>query len=69
VILDLYLNGFRGWDLLDEIKGNFPNLPILIVTAYDTYAEDARLSKADGYIIKNLDGIKRLKRKIAHILN
>ena len=36
ILLDLYLNGFEGWDVLRDIKRNDPNLPVLIVTAYET---------------------------------
>ena len=68
ILLDLYLNGFEGWDVLHDIKKEDPNLPVLIVTAYDTYADDARLSKADGYVIKNFAALDRLKQKIAEIL-
>jgi CheY-like chemotaxis protein len=59
VLLDLYLKGFEGWDVLDDIKSKYPYLPVVIVTAYDNYAEDPRLSKADGYIVKNLDVIEK----------
>ena len=68
VLLDLYLNGFEGWDVLDEIKSKYPYLPVLIVTAYDNYGEDPRLSKADGYIVKNSDVIEKLKKKMAELL-
>ena len=35
VLLDLYLEGVKGWDLLRDIKELDPDLPVLIVTAYD----------------------------------
>ncbi len=69
VLLDLYLNGFEGWDVLRHIKSQYPRLPVLIVTAYDNYAEDPRLSQADGYIVKDFDTIGRLKKKIEELLN
>ena len=68
VLLDLYLNGFEGWDLLDAIKNKYPHLPVLIVTAYDNYAGDPRLSKADGYILKDFHVIKELRKKISDLL-
>ena len=68
VLLDLYLNGFEGWDVLHDIKSKYPHLPVLIVTAYDTYADDPRLSEADGYVVKSFDVIESLKRKIADLL-
>jgi CheY-like chemotaxis protein len=69
VLLDLYLDGFLGWDVLNDIKSKYPHLPVIIVTAYDNYTGDPRLSKADGYIIKNFDVIERLKEKVADLVN
>jgi two-component system response regulator (stage 0 sporulation protein F) len=69
VLLDLYLNGFEGWDVLHKIKSQYPHLPVLIVTAYDNYGQDPRLSQADGYIVKDFDAIGRIKEKIADLLN
>ena len=68
VILDLYLNGFEGWDLLRDMKAKCPHLPVLIVTAYDTYENDPRASQADGYVIKNFDAAEQLKQKVAKVL-
>ncbi len=68
VLLDLYLNGSKGWDVLRDIKSIDPNLPVLIVTAYDSYVNDPRLSQADGYIIKSFSAFDELKEKIAEIL-
>ena len=68
VLLDLYLNGFEGWDLLRDIKDKYPHLPVLIVTAYDSYVNDPRVSQADGFVIKNSVALNRLKQKIAEVL-
>jgi len=68
VLLDLFLNGFEGWNVLHEIKRKDPHLPVLIVTAYDTYADDPRLSQADGYIVKSFVHLNELKHKIADVL-
>ena len=68
VLLDLYLNGFEGWDVLRDIKNKYPHLPVLIVTAYDSYVDDPRVSQADGYIIKSFVALDRLKQKIAEVL-
>lgn len=68
ILLDLYLNGFEGWDVLRDIKSKYPHLPVLIVTAYDSYVDDPRLSQADGYIIKSFVALDRLKQKIAEVL-
>ena len=68
VLLDLYLNGLEGWDVLHDIKSKDPHLPVLIVTAYDTYADDPRLSQADGYMVKSFVHLDELKQKIANVL-
>ena len=68
VLLDLYLDGSKGWDILKDIKKKDPELPVLILTAYDTFEEDPRLSQADGYVIKSFVDLDKLKEKIAGVL-
>ncbi len=68
VVLDLYLNGFEGWDLLHDIKSEYPDLPVLIVTAYDSYKDDPRTSQADGYVVKCFFELDSLKQKIIDLL-
>jgi two-component system response regulator (stage 0 sporulation protein F) len=68
VLLDLYLDGFKGWDILNDIKKKEPDLPVLILTAYDSFQEDPRLSQANGYVIKSFVALDKLKLKIADIL-
>ena len=67
VILDLYLGGGDGFALFENIKRKYPNLPVIVLTAYDSYRDDPRLAEADGYVVKSiaLDG---LKQKIADAL-
>ena len=67
VLLDLYLDGPHGWDVLRDIKRQNPSLPVLIVTAYDSFVDDPRLSEADGYVIKSVD-LTELKEKVANTL-
>ncbi|MBW1741610.1 MAG: response regulator [Deltaproteobacteria bacterium] len=67
VLLDLYLDGPNGFELLCDIKRQDPHLPVLIVTAYDSFVDDPRLSQADGYVIKSIN-LDELKQKIADVL-
>ena len=69
VLLDLYLSGFEGWNVLNDIKHKDPLLPVLIVTAYDTYVDDPRVSQADGYFVKSFVHFDELNQKIADILH
>jgi two-component system response regulator GlrR len=68
VLLGLYLDGSSAFALLDNIKRQHPNLPVIIVTAHDGYREDPRLSRADGFIIKRIRFWDELKQKIAGVL-
>jgi DNA-binding response OmpR family regulator len=67
VLLDLYLNGPQGFGLLKDIKRENCNVPVIILTAYDSYSEDPRLSEADGYVLKSFD-FGGLKQKVAQVL-
>ena len=67
ILLDLYLQGFEGFDLLRDIKRQEPNLPVLILSAYDSFLDDPRLAAADGYVIKDID-TEKLREKIAEVL-
>lgn len=67
VLLDLYLDGPQGFGLLADIKARYPNVPVVVLTAYDGFRDDPRLSKADGYFVKSFD-FDSLKRAIAKIL-
>jgi DNA-binding response OmpR family regulator len=64
VVLDLYLEETDAFALFHKIKRQAPNLPVIIFTAYDSYREDPRLSRADGYVIKSMI-LDELKAKIA----
>ncbi len=66
VLLDLYLDGQDGWDVLRDIKGQHPRLPVIIVTAYDSFQDDPRLSQADGYVIKSAD-FSNLKKAVFEV--
>jgi DNA-binding response OmpR family regulator len=63
ILLDLYLKGFEGWDLLKQIRRYAPEVPVLILSAYDSFIGDPRLEEANGYVIKN-SNTDLLKQKI-----
>jgi DNA-binding response OmpR family regulator len=55
VLLDLFLDGFEGFEVCRDIQGKKPELPVVILTAYDSFGEDPRLCMADGYVVKRCD--------------
>jgi two-component system response regulator (stage 0 sporulation protein F) len=67
LLLDLYLDGPDGFELLRYVKREHPDLPVIIYTAYDTYVDDPRLSQADAYVVKSFD-FMQLKQWIADVL-
>ena len=67
IVLDLYLDGPDGPEVFHDIKRQYPRVPVIIFTAYDSYREDPRLSQADGYVIKSIV-LDELKAKIADLL-
>ena len=58
---------YNGPDLLQDIRNEFYNLPVVLCTAYDTFKEDMKSIAADFYVIKSFD-LTELKSKIAMAL-
>ena len=54
-LVDIRLPGRSGLDLLCDIRRNSPNLPVVIVTNYDTpeYVKAAMAAGAAGYLLKD----------------
>lgn len=57
VITDYKLPGLNGLDLLQEIKGKYPDMPVIILTAYGTIekAVEAMKKGASNYLTKPLN--------------
>jgi len=67
IVLDMRLDDADGFGVFEEIKRQNSDMSVIIFTAYDTYREDPRLSRADGYVVKSLF-LDELKEKIAQTL-
>lgn len=67
VLLDLFLDGFEGFAVCRDIKCQNPELPVVILTAYDGYQDDPRLWMADGYVVKSCN-FTELKTVILNVL-
>ncbi|WP_321492231.1 response regulator transcription factor [uncultured Desulfobacter sp.] len=54
MIVDISLAESNGIDLVEELRGKYPDLPILVVSMYDDsmYAQRALLAGARGYVMK-----------------
>ena len=67
IVLDIKMVEYNGLDLLQDIRNNFYDLPVVLCTAYDTFKEDMKSIAADFYVIKSFD-LTELKKKIAMAL-
>ncbi len=67
VVLDIKMVGYNGLDLLQDIRNNFYDLPVVLCTAYDTFKRDMKSIAADFYVIKSFD-LTELKSKVAMAL-
>ena len=67
VILDIKMVDYNGLDLLQDIRNEFYDLPVILSTAYDTFKEDMKSIAADFYVVKSFD-LTELMKKIAMAL-
>jgi len=66
IILDIRMPGIDGLKVLQLIKQDHPNLPVVLCSAYSDYKHDFGAWSADGYFVKSaqLSGLKDMVRKI-----
>jgi len=69
VLLDISLAGTSGIDLIKEIKAEFEDLPVLVVSMHDEslYAERALRAGAMGYVMKH-EPARTVKAAIQKVL-
>ena len=67
VVLDICMDDCNGLELLKEIRKAYPELPIIMNTAYDSYREDVESVPATHYVVKSYD-LSELKAKLAKLV-
>jgi DNA-binding response OmpR family regulator len=67
VILDLRMPGMGGLEVLERIREQDKDLPVIISTAYGEYKRDLTTWASDAYIVKSAD-LTELKRVIKGFL-
>ncbi len=55
VILDLKMPDMGGLEVLEEIRKNDKELPVILCTAYGDYKRDIMTWASDAYIVKSAD--------------
>ena len=60
VVLDIYMPGMNGLQVLREMKAIKPNMPVVLFSAYPGFKYDVGSWASDGYIVKssNPDDLK-----------
>lgn len=63
VILDIKMAEHDGLDLLQDIRKDFYNIPVILCSAYSSFKGDLKSIAADYYVVKSAD-LSELKQKI-----
>lgn len=68
LILDIKLGqDISGLDLLQALRGPYPDLPVILSTAYDSFQYDLKSIVADFYVVKSVD-LSELKLRVREAL-
>ena len=67
VVLYIQKDDCNGLDLLQQIRTAYPDLPIILNTAYDSYRDDLRSVAADDYLVKSYD-LAELKARLSSLI-
>lgn len=63
LILDIKMTGASGLDVLQEVRTEHYDLPVILCSAYGSYKGDLKSVAADYYVVKSSD-MTELKTKI-----
>lgn len=63
IILDIKMVDVSGLDVLQEVRTEFYDLPVILCSAYGSYKGDIKSIAADYYVVKSSD-LTELKKKI-----
>jgi len=63
IILDIKMAEHDGLDLLQDIRKEFYNIPVILCSAYSSFKGDLKSIAADYYVVKSAD-LDELKQKV-----
>ncbi len=67
VVLDIKLRSESGLDVLQRITNEFPNVPVVLCSAYVSFQNDYTSWLAESYIVKSSDP-EELLREVNKVL-
>jgi DNA-binding response OmpR family regulator len=68
IVLDIRLVDSDGLEVLLQLRQTYPDLPVIMCSAYDSYRYDVRAMAADAYVVKSFD-LSELKLKVQRALD
>lgn len=67
IVTDIRMPGKNGIELVTRVMSQWPDVPIIINTAYQSYKDDFKTWAADAYIVKS-SSLEELKAKIKELV-
>ncbi|MBN2468002.1 MAG: response regulator [Deltaproteobacteria bacterium] len=67
IIMDIKLPGYNGLDLMQEIRREFYDLPVILCSAYSSFRGERKSISANYYVVKSSD-LTELKEKVKRAL-
>ena len=68
VITDIKMPGMDGIDVMNKIKDEKRDIPIILCSAYGQYKQGFRIWASDAYVVKSAD-LRELRLTIKEIYN
>jgi DNA-binding response OmpR family regulator len=63
IVLDIKMREYNGLDLLQQIRKEHYDLPVILNSAYSSFKVDLKAVAADYYVVKSSD-LSELKEKL-----
>ena len=61
IVLDIKLRSESGLDVLQKITKQFPDIPVILCSAYSAFQDDYTSWLAESYVVKSSDSDELLK--------
>ncbi len=55
VVLDIKMPEVNGLELLEQIKERFPNIRVILNSAYSSFKDSPAVRQAEAYVVKSSD--------------
>jgi DNA-binding NtrC family response regulator len=68
IVLDIKLRSESGLDVLQKITKQFPDIPVILCSAYSAFQDDYTSWLAESYVVKSSDSDELLK-EVKRVLN